>query len=349
MLLVILGAGASHDSAPDTAVDPGRRSQIPEWRPPLAKDLFEARTHFGATIELYSDYCAGLVVALRNAVATGRNLERLLDEVSVRAQADAFAATELMAVRYYLQNVLWFCSEHWLSLTHKATNYHWLVSRLDRWARENDECVLYVTFNYDTLLEHAVRQAQLYVTDLASYVAHPRLRIFKLHGSVNWAHQVAFPIPVDLNERDYVIQNASELEIPPEISIKTDWGMGIRGQEHVPALAVPIESKGDFECPPEHVEMLERLLPEVDRLLVIGWKAAEKNFLEMLGKSTRALEAALVACNGEYDSYHTSKRIMDARQSAMSTRSFESWQNTLGFSNLVASDELEQFLGSSAN
>jgi len=195
MLLVIVGAGASFNSAEEQDIDPVQRGRIQEWQPPLAKQLFESRSHFGQTFERYSDFCAGLVVELRSAVAAGGPLEQVLDEVLIRAKDDARSATELMAIRYYLRQIIHECAQHWLAMTHRATNYHFLVSRLDRWARERNECVMYVTFNYDTLLEQACRQADLFIKDLDSYTSHPRIRVLKPHGCTTWAHHVTFPVP----------------------------------------------------------------------------------------------------------------------------------------------------------
>lgn len=344
MLLVILGAGASFDSAELQHVDPAKRPEVPEWQPPLAKDLFQSRSHFGAAMEQYSDYCSGLIAELRAAVSANRPLEQLLDEVSLRAKDDPRSATEIMAVRYYLRQVIDTCSSKWLEITHRTTNYHFLVSRLDRWARERNERVLYVTFNYDTLLEHACRQAGSYITDLASYISHPRLKVFKPHGSTNWAHHISFQIPPNLNDRDYVIQNAGTLEIPATIEIRDDWRVGIRGQEWIPALAVPIESKGEFECPAAHIEALEKMLPEVNRVLIIGWRATEDNFVELLKRpSPKKVRRMLIACKSKGDSGRVFHQLEDTFYLNRSDMGFvdlwnagvSSLENELGFSDLV--------------
>lgn len=335
MLLVILGAGASFDSAEEAGIEPGRRSEIHEWRPPLAKDLFVPRNHLGSVLQRYGDYCAGLIGELRAAPAD-QPLEQLLDEVSARAndRQDSRAATELMAIRYYIRDFIEACSDSWLTMTRHITNYHYLVNRLDRWAREADEQVLYVTFNYDTLLEHACRQAQLFITDFNSYIAHPRIKVFKPHGSVDWAHHVNFDIVPDVNERDYVIQNASTLNIPLVFEKRTDWRAGIRGQEWVPALAVPVYRKSEFECPPEHIEALRSLLPKVDRLLVIGWRATEQNFIELLGaERSQRLRSALIACKSKKDSGGVWTQLEYAFQTRPT--GFSNLENDIGFSDLA--------------
>jgi hypothetical protein len=42
--------------------------------------------------------------------------------------------------------------------------------------------------------------------------------------------------------------------------------------------------KTTFECPREHVETLERLMPDMTRALVCGWRAAEARMVEILGR-----------------------------------------------------------------
>src|SRR5205823_9977424 len=47
----------------------------------------------------------------------------------------------------------------------------------------------------------------------------------------------------------------------------------------LPAIAVPLETKQSYECPPNHLEAMREWLPQVDRILIIGWRAAERHFL----------------------------------------------------------------------
>jgi hypothetical protein len=50
----------------------------------------------------------------------------------------------------------------------------------------------------------------------------------------------------------------------------------------MPALAIPVQAKQDFECPEEHLKCLRDHLSRVSKMIVIGWRAAELHFLEML-------------------------------------------------------------------
>ena len=47
-----------------------------------------------------------------------------------------------------------------------------------------------------------------------------------------------------------------------------------------PALALPVNTKVNFECPPEHIAQLQADIPLVTKLLIIGWSATEPHFLE---------------------------------------------------------------------
>jgi hypothetical protein len=360
MLLVVLGAGASYDSADLNFIEPGKRQEISEWQPPLANQLFDARTHFYEAIDAFPD-CRSLVVALRAVLSDGtRQLEEELDKVSQKASADARAASQLMAVRYYLQQTLQACSQNWSLMTHGCTNYQFLVERLDEWARDRDECVLYVTFNYDTLLEQAVHDSgpKLQIEDLAGYISHARVKIFKLHGSSDWAHDVHLEQPWSTTpERHYVIEHAKEITIPDEIILRSDQKTGTRGQAWVPALAVPIASKGDFVCPSEHIEVLQDLLPSVDRLLIIGWRATERNFLNLLaGENPKAIRSALVVCGTKESGGHTWMELEEAMKigprppvfPALENLGVSNFENALGFSDLVKQPGLiDNLLGTS--
>jgi hypothetical protein len=50
----------------------------------------------------------------------------------------------------------------------------------------------------------------------------------------------------------------------------------------IPGIAVPTSDKTSFECPQEQLDVFERALPNVTRLLIIGWRAAEAHVLTSL-------------------------------------------------------------------
>jgi len=54
-----------------------------------------------------------------------------------------------------------------------------------------------------------------------------------------------------------------------------------------PAIAVPVEKKNQFACPQTFIDGLVEVLPTITRILVIGWRATEAHFLELLKANLR--------------------------------------------------------------
>lgn len=53
-------------------------------------------------------------------------------------------------------------------------------------------------------------------------------------------------------------------------------------QVSIPAIAIPTRSKSTFETHQSHVNAFEAAGPQVDRLLIIGWRGIEQHVLERL-------------------------------------------------------------------
>jgi hypothetical protein len=56
-----------------------------------------------------------------------------------------------------------------------------------------------------------------------------------------------------------------------------------------PAIAIPVEKKDEFACPQTFVVQLVQLLRQVSKILVVGWRASEDHFLNMLGNPITGL------------------------------------------------------------
>jgi hypothetical protein len=67
-----------------------------------------------------------------------------------------------------------------------------------------------------------------------------------------------------------------------------------RGPPLYPAIAIPVLNKETYECPPAHVAALERLIPEVTKVVTIGWRGSEQHFQQML-RRLRAIKLLTVA------------------------------------------------------
>src|SRR5438034_3891921 len=189
MLLVILGAGASYDSAPSR--DPRQREySTMDLRPPLANELFSDRKYFGDVMNKYPR-CLDIVPRLRH-IPPESSVELELQKLQAEVIDYPERHQQLAAIRYYLQEILWACAEGWLRETQNVSNYITLVDDIKRWKKPGEK-VCFVTFNYDTLLDKALAHHGYPFTELSAYIARD-LMLVKLHGSVNWARIVSTPL-----------------------------------------------------------------------------------------------------------------------------------------------------------
>jgi SIR2-like domain len=303
MLMVVFGAGASYDSS--STYPPGATisvtgesaefARLNEYhRLPLAKDLFANRPTFINAIDEFPQ-CKPVVSRLRDpAVTSGRaSVEARLREIEEEAKTYVRGKQELAAIRCYLTRVISVCEAHWRNNTRGITNHLSLLREIRR-THTTDEPVCLVTFNYDTLLENALVELdpQFEIKRMEDYTRRPALfRLFKLHGSVNWGREVDISgFPANLNMTNppsvlkYLIENATEQQITDRFAICHPSSMGLAdGRVPVfPAIAIPVEKKSMFECPNYMIEELKSVLPHITEMILIGWRATEEHFLELL-------------------------------------------------------------------
>ena len=287
MLLVIFGAGASFDSAPSyqppLGGDPGHPN-----RPPLADQLFDDRPTFRAYFQRFPE-CLPLITNLRHRaqnVTVEQELERMSGEIAAHPARHA----QLMAVRYALHLLLYQCVQGWSGVHAGVTNYGTLMDHIARW-RSNYKRVVVVTFNYDTMIEDAFEVVGVKISSMSDYVRDSRYQLVKIHGSVNWARDIAEPLNLNPNDPRILINEAGRIRTSDTWWMVDQYPVSSvplpdqrRRIAAVPAIALPLLSKSSFECPPEHLQALEDALPHVSKVLVMGWRAMEPNFNALLKK-----------------------------------------------------------------
>lgn len=290
-LLIIMGAGASFDSV-DPAITPVP-VESPQ-QPPLARDLFGHR-YVGAAAGLPDDVIGRGLQEMRRAVANDEDVEAALQALQDQATAGHTARVgQLMALRYYIQAVIDGCGP-WAG--HGYTNQRILLDHLESWQRTVDdktECALrIVTFNYDRLIESAIRAVfGLTFGSFGDYIKHDAIRLWKLHGSVDWRHASARTFRIhDKDPLHQIVELADQLAVDPDAYMMDTTGLfqemqrldphTIEARVLLPALALPFKKKA-FECPTGLVSQLDEDLASVDRVLAIGWRAGEAHFLEKL-------------------------------------------------------------------
>jgi SIR2-like domain len=271
LFLVIFGAGASYDS-----VQLRGPVTTEQDRPPLATELFDPdrRSFVEAAYEWREG--AGLIGEIRSSVAGGTGDETALERFVGYASAGAPETIRgLLAIRYYIRQVITQCARDWSRKYGNVTNHRMLFNQIERWRRGHQDQGLLVTFNYDWLLDAALESSGRSLDSIDAFVSRDDYRLIKAHGSIDWMRDLG-----NLNAQSphAIIDLAPEIDFTSG-KIVTGSVNGITSA--VPAIAIPTQTKTTFECPPEHIEALEDWLPEVDRILIIGWRAQERHFLDM--------------------------------------------------------------------
>jgi hypothetical protein len=350
MLMIVFGAGASYDSAPSHPTLKNEDWHSYPYRLPLADQLFEERTLFADVARNFPRLLA-IIPELRHlkpGMSVEHELERFREEVAVHPDVKK----QLAAVRFYLQWIIWECQSRWNSETTRGvTNYRTLLNQIER--RRRGERVCLVTFNYDTLLEEAFTSINKRFDSVDAYVSGTNYSIFKLHGSVNWVHDLDSPMLVDSNRvgmANKAIEDNS-LDVSNRYYVVSEGplpisSMRLPGKPEdkvvVPAIAIPVEKKNQYECPPTHVGALTDLIPQVDKLVMIGWRGGEENFVNLLAKGLLFHKRIpIMVVSGSKDSAVK----LEATFSKVGIQA-QDWQHAeSGFTDLTRSRRIEEFIG----
>ncbi|PYR30670.1 MAG: hypothetical protein DMF90_27130, partial [Acidobacteria bacterium] len=222
MLTVIFGAGASYDSDPSN--QPARTKDLN--RPPLANELFDDRPQFRA--ELAKRH-------LGAGVAIEQVLEQLHDEAESPVNPDRERVTQLAAVRFYLQAVIDRCSTAWERGTNGVTNY---ATLLDDIRHFGNRAPTLVTFNYDLLLEGALRRLTGWAPEhIGQYIEGGPVTLLKVHGSVDWGRVVLSCQATALDDPGQIaaalIQHAATLEITEQYRVVRTQAPIVRDGEQI--------------------------------------------------------------------------------------------------------------------
>ena len=111
-----------------------------------------------------------------------------------------------------------------------------------------------------------------------------------------------------------------------------------------PVLAIPVEKKSQFACPDDHVQALANVIPEVNKIITIGWRVSEEHFLAMLKNRLNGLsgDVDLMVVSGTEDGMRgTANSLAIGPPDSKLKRSL----SPKGFTGLISKiSELEDFL-----
>lgn len=342
MLLIIVGAGASYDSIP-SRIPPTHDFEkfrgLEKYRPPLADELFESR-------DLFEQYQRAvpqvLQIAAELSMRTGdESVEDILASYADDAPRYTQRRAQLAAVRFYIQAIINACEHDWYRQNQVATNLMRLIDSAESFRLASDQ-PLFVTFNYDRLIENALENRGQSFSSMSHYVLSSGIPLFKLHGSVDWMRRIE---SVDASKAGFVgnqwqiaqkiCDQIATLPSPGNIELTSAVPSSlVDGNPALPAIAIPLKEKSTFECPPEHINALCAALPQVKTVLTIGWRGAEHHFLQMLRRYISNKLDVICVDKG------AAQVTIDNMRSVGLSGQYEPYQN--GFTNFVAERRAER-------
>lgn len=289
--MVVFGAGASFDSAPSSRPI---TATILGHRPPLADSLFDGREEFRSALNNYWQI-QPIVPYLRERGT--KSLEEVLQGLYENTEGHPHRSRQMMALRFYIRDVIAKCSKGWIKDIDGVTNHKTLVDQI---LERPSERTLFVTFNYDELIENALLGLGFRTEYFEDYVTRlSQFGLYKLHGSIRWARLVKPSAPIPQSELiDEAMryspdeQTAFRISNNPNVTTIDDWLA-------IPAIMVPVYKKSSFECPVDHLKNLISYLPRVDKILAIGWRAKEAHFMALLTQHLRNLRAVWVVSKND--------------------------------------------------
>jgi len=337
MLTVIFGAGASYDS------DPFKPTPYEyDDRPPLARELFDQRF---AKIAARYRRIAPITNDIRRRVADGENIETVLTSLEGAASTYPVIPSQLMAIRFYLRDLIDETTTKWAQHCSGATNYSEFVNRINAWSHDSGHLVNYITFNYDFLLEEGLIDLGQRFDDLEDYIKPPAIgapNVIRPHGCVRWRQVMrsttsftASPSPDEIISKAIDLTPADDFTIDQPSQLELD-SLGNRSIT-VPAIAIPVDNKQRYVCPERHVNTLREILRGTRTILVIGWRGTDPHFLEEL-QSLILPKTNLIVCNGTVEDSAETIRAMGLNQTQMRT------PIQMGFSELPPSSYLKEVL-----
>lgn len=314
MLMVIFGAGASYDSAeafPASIRGAMTYATGGPWRPPLAMDLFINREGaFGDIVVKYPKL--NHILPYLRKPRHGETVEQVLEFFQEQGKNSPETLRELASVQFYLCELLDKMTVEWSRQTNGTTNYGPLIRDILEFNRTGEEVCL-VTFNYDLLLEQSLYSFSFKRRTPQEHLdAHPTLKLFKLHGSVNWSRTVE--VAGMRLQPQALIEQAPDLQVSNKFVLAnaaTEWFQSTQGSIF-PAIAIPVQTKTEdhFACPAAHREYLAQKLDWVTKILIIGWQAGEAHFLRMLRNKLPLLTHVMVVGQHRPDSEQIMTRFL---------------------------------------
>lgn len=279
-LAIILGAGASHDCVPKLRPgeqarlgDPSHLIKQRDYQPPIVSSMFR-NTAFNRFLNQHLE-AADIFNDIRMEIS-----EETSFEVALRRRwvsDNQHIRSKMRCVPRALQQFFWRVS---IDYTNQPANYMALVSQ----TVGRGITTAFVTLNYDIILDMVLSRFRSWPHDqsltLKSYISLPDWLLVKLHGSVDWGYRLN--VVESLTDADFATQEFRDRDRAEIQVLDNPQDLRIGSYAALPALALPIEGKYGFVCPPRHEAALVDYLQGCTNFLFVGFSARDQDLLDFL-------------------------------------------------------------------
>lgn len=330
-LTIILGAGASAGlNINKNALD----SQI--WRPPLVSDIFRNENQYRAILRKYPR-AETLVSSIEIEIKRGVNLETVLKKYDeeCKAKKNVFEIKQYLEIPLYLNEI--FCNISTL-FTSKPDEFNALVNEV---LKVTDE-VLFLTTNYDTILE--IPLSRIFNVDFSkeSHYLNKKWALVKIHGSTNWykkfnlytkqtdyftlLEQSPYPLPLD---EEYILV--------PRYKPSTKFFNGV---PVYPCITNPVDGKYDLNCPQSHIGYASEFLKKCQNYLFIGSSCRDKDLLDLLKSNVAGGKVSLIDISSKITQENIDRLIYNVPQ----LTNIFAYENINGLTLYIQKGHLDKFL-----
>lgn len=318
--MYVFGAGASANCL----FGEGKNQlKLSAWRPPLGNELFAAR--FDALIMKYP----GLKNILPKFESQGNDIEAILenDWQLLMAGRNIELTAQHMQLQFFLQELFEIisktCDEQYFRYSLPSLFIQTLFNK-----KQASNKPVIVSFNYDSILENAIeKHLKINFNHTDQYIKPDTtspFMFFKPHGSWNWGwafdrlatKEAGDDIPGWLYRNNISPAELYYGLLGKDMLVADGWGLEARNHPHdigkitpnknkiiigakpgqyFPALLLPYRDKDEFVMPYQHQLRMEMIMPNIEELVLIGWKGNEKLFNKKLQANAKAVKRIVIA------------------------------------------------------
>ncbi len=282
-LTVILGAGAS------AGINSGRTTLTsPQFKSPLTKELFNQSPSFATVLNKYPQAQQLSNVILRQLNKNPNlSLEQVFKFYSDRLLGgeNSIITKQFLQIPLYLNDLLGEVSQHY---TTNPYEYSVLVNN----CLEKTDAVLFLSLNYDTLLEKALATPGNNFSNESDYISNPKWALAKIHGSVNWYKEIDtgdFPHGENHNAYLNFIHSLSvPIKLKESLIMYPIPGHQKKSKERsalFPAITIPVDGKYEYNCPISMISFCKNFLESCTNFLIIGTSGKDQDLMDLLSIS----------------------------------------------------------------